>query len=92
VPGSDESHMSVQGVSSPKILLITNDFGPRAGGIETFVMGLLARMDPGSTLVYTSDQNGADVHDKKWQDAHGVRVFRDRSRILLPTPRVIRAI
>jgi phosphatidylinositol alpha-1,6-mannosyltransferase len=92
VPGSDESHMSVQGVSNPKILLITNDFGPRAGGIETFVMGLLERMDPGSTLVYTSSQNGADVHDKKWQEAHDVRVFRDRSRILLPTPRVIRAI
>ncbi len=84
--------MSVQGVSKPRILLITNDFGPRAGGIETFVMGLLERMEPGSTLVYTSHQDGAEDHDAKWQEVHDFRIVRDRSRILLPTPRVIRAI
>jgi hypothetical protein len=27
-------------VSSP-VLFVTNDFGPRAGGIETFVIGLI---------------------------------------------------
>jgi len=84
--------MSVQGASKPKILLITNDFGPRAGGIETFVMGLLERMEPGSTLVYTSHQEGSDAHDATWREVHDVRVIRDRSRILLPTPRVVRAI
>ncbi len=29
--------------SAEKILCITNDFGPRAGGIETFVIGLIER-------------------------------------------------
>ena len=29
-------------VSNP-ILFVTNDFGPRAGGIETFVIGLIER-------------------------------------------------
>ena len=31
----------------PSILLVTNDFGPRAGGIETFVVGLLERVPDG---------------------------------------------
>ena len=82
--------MSVQGASKPKILLITNDFGPRAGGIETFVMGLLGCLDPGSTVVYTSHQDDANSHDAKWRDVQDVHVIRDRSRILLPTPRVMR--
>lgn len=84
--------MSVQGASNPKILLITNDFGPRAGGIETFVMGLLERIDLGSTIVYTSHQSDSADHDARWLNDHGVKVLRDKSRILLPTPRVIREI
>ena len=84
--------MSVQGASNQKILLITNDFGPRAGGIETFVMGLLERMDFGSTIVYTSHQDDATDHDATLQREHGVAIVRDKSRILLPTPRVITSI
>ena len=38
------------------ILLVTNDFGPRAGGIESFVIGLLERIPAGEVLVYTSFQ------------------------------------
>ena len=45
-----------------RILLVTNDFGPRAGGIETFVIGLLERVGSkgiGSEgiVVYTSRQD-----------------------------------
>lgn len=73
-----------------RILLVTNDFGPRAGGIETFVIGLLERVPKGEVLVYTSAQPDSEKHDLDWQVKYGVEVIRDRSKILLPTIRVIR--
>jgi phosphatidylinositol alpha-1,6-mannosyltransferase len=75
-----------------KILCITNDFGPRAGGIETFVMGLIQRAPKGSIVVYTSSQGDTKSYDQGWLRDFGVVVFRDRSKILLPTPRVLRSV
>jgi len=75
-----------------KIICITNDFGPRAGGIETFVMGLIERLPQGSVTVYTSQQGDTSVYDQNWFDQLGVKVIRDKSKILLPTPRVARAV
>jgi len=74
----------------PSVLLVTNDFGPRAGGIETFVMGLLERVPKGEVIVYTSHQSSTGEYDRRWRDDYGVEVVRDKSSILLPTPRVIR--
>ena len=73
---------------SRKILCITNDFGPRAGGIETFIIGLVERLPKNSVVVYTSSQSNSEVFDKAWSDNFGVEVIRDRSKILLPTLRV----
>lgn len=75
-----------------KTLCITNDFGPRAGGIETFVMGLIERLPIGSVIVYTSAQGDTKEYDKNWLDTSGVQVIRDKAKILLPTPRVSRAV
>jgi phosphatidylinositol alpha-1,6-mannosyltransferase len=75
-----------------KILCITNDFGPRAGGIETFVIGLIERLPKGYVTVYTSQQGDTHLYDQGWFDQFGVTVIRDRSKILLPTPRVARAV
>ena len=74
----------------PEILLVTNDFGPRAGGIETFVIGLLERIPHGEVVVYTSSQEGSESFDIRWKQEFGVEVIRDKSSILLPTPRVIK--
>ena len=74
-------------VSSP-VLFVTNDFGPRAGGIETFIIGLIERRPVGQTIVYTSAQPNSEQYDADWLAQYGVRVIRDRSKILLPTPRV----
>lgn len=74
--------------ASEKILCITNDFGPRAGGIETFVIGLIESAPKGSIIVYTSSQEGSDSYDQQWLENFGVEVIRDRAKILLPTPRV----
>lgn len=74
------------------ILCITNDFGPRAGGIETFVIGLIERMPFGDVIVYTSQQGDTTAYDAHWLEKYGVEVIRDKSRILLPTFRVGRAV
>ena len=74
--------------SDPRILCVTNDFGPRAGGIETFVMGLIERLPFGGVIVYTSAQEDSAPYDLKWLKEFGVEVVRDKSKILLPTPGV----
>ena len=79
-------------MSSPSILCITNDFGPRAGGIETFVIGLIERLPKNSVIVYTASQSGSEPFDRAWLENFGVRVIRDKSTILLPTFRVGRAV
>ena len=71
-----------------KTLCITNDFGPRAGGIETFVVGLIQRMPQNSVIVYTASQAGAAAFDAMWQRDYGVEVIRDSSKVLLPSFRV----
>ena len=75
---------------TPRILLVTNDFGPRAGGIETFVIGLLERVGSKEIIVYTSRQEGSGSYDREWSKKYGIEVVRDRSKILLPSLRVIR--
>jgi len=89
VDPSEENRWLELVVSSP-ILFVTNDFGPRAGGIETFVIGLIERRPFGQTIVYTSAQNGSEEYDRAWKTEFGVTVIRDRATILLPTPRVAR--
>ena len=71
-----------------RTLCITNDFGPRAGGIETFVIGLIERAPRNSVLVYTSNQGDTSEYDRKWHEDFGVEVIRDKSKILLPSFRV----
>ena len=75
-------------MSTSKILCITNDFGPRAGGIETFIIGLIERLPKHSVIVYTSSQEGSGPFDAAWFENYGVEVIRDKSTILLPTLRV----
>ncbi len=75
-----------------KILCITNDFGPRAGGIETFIIGLIERAQAGSIIVYTSQQGDTHEYDQKWLRDFGVEVIRDKSKILLPSLRVSRSL
>jgi phosphatidylinositol alpha-1,6-mannosyltransferase len=76
----------------PKTLFITNDFGPRAGGIETFIIGLIERLPKNSVTVYTSSQGDTSDYDAHWLRDFGVVVIRDRTKILLPSPRVTRAV
>jgi phosphatidyl-myo-inositol dimannoside synthase len=72
-----------------KTLIVTNDFPPRPGGIQAFVHSMALRLDPGKVVVYAST----------WKDRGAVAAFdaqqpfpvvRDRTAMLLPTPRVTR--
>jgi len=79
-------------VESRSVLLVTNDLGPRAGGIESFILGLIGELDGSQIVIYTSSQAGDDLFDRDLHERFGVIVYRDRAKILLPTPRVNRAI
>lgn len=73
-----------------KILLVTNDLGPRSGGIETFIHGLLEKLDGSQVAILASSQSGDNEFDLDLQRKHGVIVYRDKSKVLLPTLRVIK--
>jgi phosphatidylinositol alpha-1,6-mannosyltransferase len=71
---------------------VTNDLGPRAGGIESFILGLLGELDGSQISIFTSSQHGDRAFDEDLQRRFGVIVHRDRAKVLLPTPRVNRAV
>lgn len=67
-----------------KILVVTNDFPPRRGGIESFVFSLCAGLPAESLVVYTARMPGSAEVD----ESVPYPVIRDRHRMLLPTPRL----
>jgi phosphatidylinositol alpha-1,6-mannosyltransferase len=69
-----------------RTLVVTNDFPPRQGGIQTFVAALLARRPPGSVVVLASDAPGSKEHDA----ALPYPVVRRPTSVLLPTRRTAR--
>lgn len=71
-----------------KILVVTNDFPPRRGGIESFVYSLCEGFGPDELVVYTARMPGSDEID----GAVPYPVIRDRSRMLLPTWRVAQSV
>ena len=48
-----------------RTLVVTNDFPPRQGGIQTFVAALLATRPPESLVVFASDHPCAAEYDAK---------------------------
>ncbi len=69
-----------------RTLVITNDFPPRRGGIESFVASLCGAMAPDQVVVYTSSCAGALEYDRQTH----FPVIRSRGSVLLPTPGVAR--
>ena len=69
-----------------RVLVVTNDFPPRPGGIQTFVYELVRRLDPDNVVVYTSKWKG-------WSEFDAAQLFpviREDTSVLLPTPKVRR--
>ena len=76
---------------------MTNDFGPRSGGIETFIHGLLAQASKNQQrnfVVLTSRQDPQGeviTFDQKMWEENRIKVVRDTARVLLPTRRLAKA-
>jgi phosphatidylinositol alpha-1,6-mannosyltransferase len=68
-------------------LVVTNDFPPRQGGIQTFVAALLERRPPESVVVLASRSAGWERYDA----ALPYPVVRRPTGMLLPTPATARA-
>ena len=70
----------------PKVLIVTNDFPPRRGGIQSFVHALAARLPEGSVCVYAPSWEGAAQFDAR----QPFPVYRHRTSLMLPVPSVAR--
>lgn len=65
-----------------KTLVVTNDFPPREGGIQTFVRSLLAHFEPDEVAVFCSTSPGAAQYDATTP----FEVIRVPTAMMLPTP------
>jgi phosphatidyl-myo-inositol dimannoside synthase len=69
-------------------LLVTNDFPPKVGGIQSYLYELWRRLPPDETTVLTTPYEGAADFDA----AQPFRIERTREAFLLPTRRLARDI
>jgi phosphatidylinositol alpha-1,6-mannosyltransferase len=68
------------------LLLVTNDFPPRSGGIQQYCHNLVSRLPADRVVVYAPDWPGAAAFDA----AQPFRVVRHPGRTMLPVPDVLR--
>ena len=69
-------------------LLVTNDFPPKVGGIQSYLYELWRRLPPEETTVLTTAYDGAPA----WDAAQAFRVERTHARFLVPTAALARRI
>src|SRR5256885_9980908 len=70
----------------PKVLIVTNDFPPRSGGIQSFVHALATRLPAGTVTVYAPAWEGAADYDAR----QSFPVIRHPTSLMLPVPSVSR--
>lgn len=69
-----------------RTLVVTNDFPPRTGGIESFVLAMARRFPPDEVVVHTARQRG----DAAFDATLDFPVVRDPSPLMVPTPQIAR--
>jgi len=67
-------------------LLVTNDFPPKTGGIQSYLYELWRRLPPDETTVLATAYEGGSAFDA----AQSFRIERARQRVFLPTPALAR--
>jgi phosphatidylinositol alpha-1,6-mannosyltransferase len=67
-----------------KVLVVTNDYPPRSGGIQSFVHALAGRLPADGVVVYAPAWNGAAEFDA----AQPFPVIRHPTSLMLPVPAV----
>jgi len=75
-------------VTRVKHLLVTNDFPPKTGGIQSYLWELWRRLPSDSFAVLTTRFEGADAFDRQ----QPFRVERTSSPVLWPTAALVRRI
>lgn len=73
-----------------RVLLVTNDFPPRPGGIQSYLGEFVARLaaeGSHAVTVYAPQWKGADAHDAA-AETTGYRVVRHPGTLMLPGPSV----
>jgi phosphatidyl-myo-inositol dimannoside synthase len=70
----------------PKVLIVTNDFPPRSGGIQSFVHSLATGMGEEGVVVYAPAWEGAAEFDAR----QPFPVVRHPTSLMLPVPGVAR--
>lgn len=71
-----------------RTLLVTNDFPPRPGGIQSYLQALSNQLPPEDLVVYAPRWRG-DSHEK-FDAAQKFQVVRHPTTLMLPTPAVIK--
>lgn len=69
-----------------RTLLVTNDFPPRPGGIQSYLENLVGHLPPDEVIVYAPRWNGCEPYD----EAAAYRVVRHPTTLMLPTLAVAR--
>jgi phosphatidylinositol alpha-1,6-mannosyltransferase len=69
-----------------RVLIVTNDFPPRRGGIQSFVHALAAHLPEDAVCVYAPAWDGAARFDSR----QPFPVVRHRTSLMLPVPTVSR--
>jgi phosphatidylinositol alpha-1,6-mannosyltransferase len=82
------NRLGKHGRAVPPHLLVTNDFPPKVGGIQTYLWELWRRLPPGDVTVLTTAHPDA----AEWDATQPYRIVRTKDRVLLPTPAVKRRI
>ena len=70
----------------PRTLVVTNDFPPRPGGIQSYLHALASRMPAHELLVYAPAWQSHPEFDAD----QPFDVVREKTSVLLPTPGVAR--
>ena len=69
-------------------ILLTNDFPPKVGGIQSYLWELWRRLPPDDVTVLTASRDESD-----WWDAQQkFRIIRSREPVLLPNPHLARKV
>lgn len=69
-----------------RILLVTNDFPPTIGGIQSYLRDFVGTLDPADIMVFASTQDAAAAAEHDAQSPY--RVVRWAGSMMLPTPAV----
>lgn len=72
-----------------RFILLTNDFPPKVGGIQSYLWELFKRLDPQSYLVITTKYRNSTDFDRS---KNVPKIIRLNTKLITPTPVVLRIV